>query len=367
MSRRVRALAAFEGLALGDALGMPTQSISRAEIREDYGTISGLLDAGPRQEIAAGMPAGSITDDTEQAVLLARLLIAGDGRVDALALAEQLLAWEARMTARGSLDLLGPSTKSALQRLGEGVPVEEAGRFGTTNGAAMRITPVGIARPIDSIATFVDAVAAASAPTHNTGLGIAGAAAVGAAVSAGVDGATTADAIDLAIAAADEGARRGYWAAGGEIGPRLRWAVPYLANLDPALRPDAVAEVIGTSVASQESVVAALALAACAEDAWHTLCLAAGLGGDTDTIAAMTGAVLGATRGAVWPGAELAELRRVNELDLTPLVRDLLALRDRASRDGPPRDGPPRDGPPRNGPSRDRASRGREHQGRELS
>lgn len=327
-SRTDRALAAFEGLALGDALGMPTQSMSRADIRDDYGTITGFRDAGPRQLIAAGMPAGSITDDTEQAVLLAHLLIEGHGRVDVEEFAERLLAWEAEMAARGSLDLLGPSTKAALQRLSEGVPATEAGRFGTTNGAAMRITPVGIAYPVDSLSAFVDAVAATSEPTHNTSLGIASAAAIGAAVSAGIDGASAPEAVEVAIAAADEGARRGHWAAGGEIGPRLRWAIPYVAELAPERRSDAVARVIGTSVASQESVVAALALAACSEDPWSTLCLASGLGGDTDTVAAMTGAVLGATHGgAVWPAAELTELRRVNGLELDPLVRELLALR----------------------------------------
>lgn len=328
VTRDDRALAAFEGLALGDALGMPTQSMSRADISEDYGTITGFVAAGPRQLIAAGMPAGSITDDTEQAVLLAHLLAEGRGRVDAEELASRLLAWEADMAARGSLDLLGPSTKAALQRLSDGVPASEAGRYGTTNGAAMRITPVGIAHPVDDLRAFVDAVAATSEPTHNTSLGIASAAAIGAAVSAGVDGASTADAVEVAIAAAEEGARRGHWAAGGEIGPRLRWAVPFVAGLSPERRPDAVAQVIGTSVASQESVVAALALAASSDDPWSTLCLAAGLGGDTDTVAAMAGAVLGATRGGtVWPAAERAELRRVNGLDLDPLVRELLALR----------------------------------------
>jgi len=327
-TRDDRALAAFEGLALGDALGMPTQSMSRTEIREDYGTITGFVDAGPRQLIAAGMPAGSITDDTEQAVLLAELLVEGAGRVDVEELAARLLAWEAEMSARGSLDLLGPSTKAALQRLSDGIPATEAGRFGTTNGAAMRITPVGIAHHVDTVPAFVDAVAATSEPTHNTSLGIASAAAIGAAVSAGIDGAGTAEAVEVAIAAADEGARRGHWAAGGEIGPRLRWAIPFVADLAPERRADAVARVIGTSVASQESVVAALALAACSDDPWSTLCLASGLGGDTDTVAAMAGAVLGATHGrAVWPEAARSEVRRVNGLDLDPLVRDLLALR----------------------------------------
>jgi ADP-ribosylglycohydrolase len=323
-----RGLGAFRGLALGDALGMPTQSLSRAVILEDYGRISGFVDAGPRQRIAAGMPAASITDDTEQALLLAELLIEGGGVVDTATFAERLLAWEERMRAKGSLDLLGPSTKAALQRLNDGVPAGEAGNSGATNGAAMRVTPIGIANDASNMSDFVDAVAAASEVTHNTSLGIASAAAIGAAVSAGVGGASLAEAVDVAIGAAVEGGRRGHWVAGGTIAGRLRWAIPYLRGVRAQSRDEVIAEVIGTSVAAQESVVAALALAAVAEDPWQALCQAASLGGDTDTVAAMAGAVLGATAGATaWPSAEVRTLEITNHLDFVPLVRDLVALR----------------------------------------
>ncbi|MGI8459867.1 MAG: ADP-ribosylglycohydrolase family protein [Propionibacteriaceae bacterium] len=327
-SRDDRALAAFLGLALGDALGMATQSMSSRDIATDYGLITGFLDAGPRQRIAHGMRAGSITDDTEQAVLLAKLLVEHDGAVPAATLADELLRWEQRMADRGSLDLLGPSTKAALVRLADGVPADEAGRFGTTNGAAMRITPVGISVDVSDLSLFVDAVVAASQVTHNTSLGLAAAAAVGAAVSAGVGGADRHDALTVAVAAAELAEHRGHWVAGGTIAARLRWALPYLRGLPGDRRPAAVSDVIGTSVASQESVVAALALVSVAEDPWATLCLAAGLGGDTDTVAAMAGAVLGSLGGtAVWPAAEVATLERVNELDLAALGEALLALR----------------------------------------
>jgi hypothetical protein len=97
--------------------------------------------------------------------------------VEPTVLADRLLGWERRMRERGSLDLLGPSTWAVLKRLREGVPAAEAGRYGSTNGAAMRITPVGIACDASDLQSFVDVVAATSAATHNTGLGIAAAAA----------------------------------------------------------------------------------------------------------------------------------------------------------------------------------------------
>jgi ADP-ribosylglycohydrolase len=92
---------------------------------------------------------------------------------------------------------------------------------------------------------------------------------------------------------------------------------------------DAVAEVIGTSVAAQESVVAAFALAeALGGDPAEALRTAASLGGDTDTVAAMCGAILGAAHGMSGLPADLCDtVRRVNQLDLEPVVDGLLKLR----------------------------------------
>jgi ADP-ribosylglycohydrolase len=83
-----RAAGALYGLAVGDALGMPTQSLPRAQIVARHGTLlEGFEPAPPGHPLAAGMPAGSVTDDTEQALLLAGLLIDGLGRVDPAELA----------------------------------------------------------------------------------------------------------------------------------------------------------------------------------------------------------------------------------------------------------------------------------------
>ncbi|WP_250900852.1 ADP-ribosylglycohydrolase family protein [Curtobacterium aurantiacum] len=328
---RSHALASLTGLAIGDALGMPTQSMSRAQIRADHGTISGFADAGPNQRIAARMPAGSITDDTEQAVMVAELLLEGGGRLDPTRFAEALIAWERRMEAKGSLDLLGPSTKTAVQRILDGVPASEAGSTGTTNGAAMRIAPVGVAVPSSDLAHLVDAVQDASRVTHDTGLGIAGASAVAAAVSAGIDGATRSGALDAAVAAATIGAERGHWVAGADIAAKTTWARGHLPTVPESERIETVARLIGTSVASQESVVAALALVALDLDPWETLCTAASVGGDTDTIAAMAGAVLGAVHGPeAWPADAVTTVMTVNGLRLDHLVDGLLLLRTRS-------------------------------------
>ncbi|MFK3794340.1 MULTISPECIES: ADP-ribosylglycohydrolase family protein [Pseudomonas] len=332
MSPLQRALGAFYGLALGDALGMPTQSLSREQILQRFGTIHTLEDAGPDQPIAANMPRGSITDDTEQAILVGQLLVRGHGRIAPQELAQSLIDWEAAMQARGSQDLLGPSTKHAIEMILAGHSVEEAGRYGTTNGAAMRITPVGIASDVAAPEAFIRAVVQACQVTHNTSLGIASAAAVAAVVSAGINGASLGDALALGRQIANQAEVQGHWVAGASMAARLQWAATLGVAGDKAGFAQTLYELVGTSVASQESVVASFALAGQVAqgrlEPFEALCMAASLGGDTDTIAAILGAMLGACQGLqCWPGELIALLRQVNGLDLQPLVEQLLALR----------------------------------------
>ncbi|MCX2730657.1 ADP-ribosylglycohydrolase family protein [Saccharopolyspora sp. NFXS83] len=322
-----RAYGALVGLAIGDALGMPTQSMPREMVRERYGRIEDFADGAADQPIAPGMPAASVTDDTDQAMIVARLVADGAGSIDPHAFAAELIAWEQVMIERGSLDLLGPSTKAALAKLQAGASIEETGRYGTTNGAAMRIAPVGVAHARDG--RLIDAVVEASRVTHNTGLGISAACAIAAAVSAGVDGADTAGAVKAASAAARDGEARGHWVAGASIPARLDAFSPHAHRLGAEDFESFLHAVVGTSVQSQESVVAALLLVERgAESPFDALCTAASLGGDTDTVAAMAGAVLGAVHGIrAFPEEAVNRVLDVNGLDPAPLARRLLAVR----------------------------------------
>ena len=88
-SQTSRARGALYGLAIGDALGMPTQLLSRPQIVARWGPLlTGFEPAPDGHPIAAGHQAGVITDDTEQAVLLGRLLVAGHGRIGPRELAD---------------------------------------------------------------------------------------------------------------------------------------------------------------------------------------------------------------------------------------------------------------------------------------
>jgi ADP-ribosylglycohydrolase len=309
---------------------MPTESLPRTEIVARYGPLLAEFQPGaPDQPLAPGLPAGTITDDTEQALLLAELIIEGDGAVDETEFARRLLVWEEDVRARGSLSLLGPSTKRALSALLAGTPLAETGRSGTTNGAAMRIAPVGVATAPGDLDALVERVVTASRVTHNTGVALAGAAAVAAAVSAGVAGAGVPDAIEAAVTAAGRAAGRGYWVAAADVAGRISWATGLTAGRPPAEVLDIVYRLVGTGLATQESVPAAFAmLAAAPDDPWLACRMAASAGGDCDTIAAISGAIGGACHGVTaFPEQARATVSAVNGLHLDEMAAALLAVR----------------------------------------
>lgn len=323
-----RARGALYGLAIGDALGMPTQLMSHEEVAACFGVLDGFREAPEDHPIAAGLPAGSVTDDTEQALLLADTLLTGGGHIDSEDLARRLVAWAERARERGSLDLLGPSTSAAVAAAVAGAPLDET-RFGATNGAAMRITPVGLIISTDDLDGLVDLVVEASRVTHHTGVAIAGAAAVAAAVSGGISGASVAEATTLGIKAAELGQRRGEWVAGAAVARRIAWAIGLIDVNDHDRSVRDVVELVGTSLATQESVPAAFAvLALHPDDPWQACLTAASLGGDSDTIAAMAGAIAGACHGMdSWPPDAVRTVVETNNLDLDLVAEKLLALR----------------------------------------
>ena len=332
-----RAYGALAGLALGDALGMPTQAMSPEQIRAVYGRITGLVDGDASQPYAPGMPAGSVTDDTEQALLVASLLVRGrgtsSGRValDAGEFAHALLAWEDSMIERGSLDLLGPSTKAALERVRAGEDPLTVGGAGTTTGAAMRVTPIGIAMSTADPEAFADAVWSSCQVTHATRQGFQSAALVAAAVSMGIDTArsTTPDLRGLlwmALSYVDSLPERGAWTPDPDVVAATRRAMQLVAN--PASSSlECLVEQVGTSVASAQAIPMAFALLA-RDPSPQALLDAANIGGDTDTIGAIAGAILGAVLGfEVFVGRGLAQVELASHLDLPSVALELLELR----------------------------------------
>jgi ADP-ribosylglycohydrolase len=322
-------MGALIGGALGDALGMPTQLLSPARIAALYGHVEDFVAPAADHPVSKGLPAGTITDDTEQALLLGRILVESGDRFDHARWVNALLDWERDVKARGSYDLLGPSTKRAIDAINSGVPAEEAGRGGDTNGAAMRIAPVGIMMPPEPLDALVAKVAQTCRATHNTSIAIASAAGVAAAVSLGVSGGDWRAASSHAVAAAKLGAALGHWVTGGDIAQRILWAQELVRGKAEKEAIKLIVDLVGTGVASQESVPAAFAVLEVAQgDAWRAAVIAANLGGDTDTIGAIAAGMAGACAGlSKLPQDRIAELKGIDVAEVRALAEDLVAAR----------------------------------------
>ncbi|WP_292723431.1 ADP-ribosylglycohydrolase family protein [Mesorhizobium sp.] len=331
-----RAMGALIGGALGDALGMPTQLLSPARIAELYGHVEDFVAPVVDHPVSKGLVAGTVTDDTEQALLLGRILVVSGDSFDHTRWVNALLDWERDVKARGSYDLLGPSTKRAIDAINDGVPAEEAGSGGDTNGAAMRIAPVGIMMPAEPLDALVAKVAETCRATHNTSIAIASAAAVAAAVSCGVAGGGWRAASDRAIAAARRGAVLGHWVTGGDIAARIDWGRDLVRGKAVADGIRLIVDLVGTGVASQESVPAAFAVLEIAGgDPWQAAVISANLGGDTDTIGAIAAGMAGACAGfSRLPQENIARLKGLDIAQVRALAADLVAMRMAKSSSG---------------------------------
>lgn len=325
-----RARAALIAGALGDALGMPTQLLSPGEIVARYGFVERFVAPTDDHPVSRGLVAGTITDDTEQTLLLARILLHSPEAFDHRRWVGALVDWEREVKARGSYDLLGPSTKRAIDAINAGASPAEAGRWGDTNGAAMRIAPVGIMTPPGD--ALVAKVAETCRATHNTPVAIATASAVAAAVSTGVAGGDWREGLAAGIAAAEAAVRAAPREANAprtDVAERIAGACELVASLREREAVTFIAGTIGTSVDARQSVPAAFAVVQAAQgDPWRAAVIGANLGGDTDTIAAISAGIAGACSGMeALPAARIAELRGLDLAEVDALAHALVRLR----------------------------------------
>jgi ADP-ribosyl-[dinitrogen reductase] hydrolase len=143
-----RALAAYLGFAIGDALGATTEFMTPGEIAERYGVHKEIIGGGWLR-----LKPGQITDDTEMALALGRSLIRCGG-FDARDVCEEFAAW----LKTGPVDV-GSTCRRGIRRYITSGTVEGPFFEGDAgNGAAMRILPLALAtfgRPAEAEAWTV--------------------------------------------------------------------------------------------------------------------------------------------------------------------------------------------------------------------
>lgn len=259
------------GLAVGDALGGLFEAQDAGAIRARCPTVEALV-AYPRDGLW-------YTDDTQMTIGVAEAL-AADGAIVEARLCRQFTANYApsRGYGRGARAVI-----EAMER-GEGhAEVAEryfpGGSFG--NGAAMRVAPVGLAFR-DDPPRLREQARFSALPTHRHPLGVEGA-----------------ELLAVAVAHASRVERLNRDALFEDLRSACSSA-EYRDKLDEAARLDSPAGLarLGNGIAATESVPTAIASFALAPESFaeavgHVILL----GGDTDTMAAMAGALSGAYLG----------------------------------------------------------------------
>ena len=287
-----RAAGVLLGLACGDAHGRPVEGLSAYAIVSRYGRLDEMVGDGVHHQ-----PAGTLTDDTDLALCLAESLIAR-GDFAPSDVAERFVAWyEAGPVGMGRL------TADAVRNLQDGLAWNEAGRRvwrnrpegeNAGNGSVMRCAPYAIAFAHDPV-RLATVSRQSSAITHADPRCTAGCAALNATLAAVLRGdADGPEALAFARRRVDD--------VPDDLAGRLD-AVPL-----PRERCRTTAYVVDT-------LGTALSVGLTADSAEEGIVEAVNLGGDTDTIGAVTGAVVGARFGASsLPERWLSVLDRADEL-----------------------------------------------------
>lgn len=155
-SARERALAGILGALLGDALGVPHEFKSAANIPAPSGIQ--LVMPVDYPKTYPGIAYGTWSDDGSQLLCLLDSLDRHQGRLDPQDFGKQLLDWHRHgwHQSGGQVFDCGGQTRDALDRLAEGVAPLEAGTDAPTahwgsrgprngNGSLMRVLPAALA------------------------------------------------------------------------------------------------------------------------------------------------------------------------------------------------------------------------------
>lgn len=254
------------GLAIGDALGAPfeTQHFTSTLLAGWCGEYLGSSFHGTK--------AGEGTDDTLMTLALAEVLTAGP--YNAAAAAARYAEVYRQYPNRG----WGKATTSALEKIEDGYPWTRTGSHSEGNGSAMRAAPFGLAYSPDAAARVAREDAAI---THDTHEAREGSAAVAIAIA------------ELRVEPQQSPTQVVHRVLSRLAPSQVRDRLKKILH-DSWESPLQMLITMGTGAHVVETVPAALGTLLVAKSFKEAITCAIQAGGDTDTVAAITGAVWGA-------------------------------------------------------------------------
>jgi ADP-ribosylglycohydrolase len=303
----------LNGLAVGDAIGKQTETLSRDDVHRWYPQGVRGFEGAPGSVIPRyvgnrkhAWTIGETTDDTEGTIAVARAILE-DGAPRHVTIGRHLL---------GCRKSIHPGVASLWEFHQAADPSRTTDRHDGC-GAAIRVAPVGLVYGSQNVRQIVNGAREASISTHGGPLAIAAAAATAAAVSAAVDGAEPDAILELAQQAA------------GLVSPVLATALATIAA-DLSMYDTLDVHRIAASWFPDRPltiVPLALALGTAMSSAREAILLAANVGGDSDSVASIAGAILGARRPTTVDDEWSAVVERINGHDLGTLAYELCRLR----------------------------------------
>ena len=317
-------LSCLYGQAIGDAMGMPSELWPRSRVRSYFGKIDTFLP-GPEENVAAsGFRAGEFTDDTSLCIASMDALREAGGKIVPELLAKHILRW-AKSIGAFEKNILGPSSKSSLTALERGLSLEEIEANGVTNGAAMRIAPIGCLIPSKDKGFFVEQVRLACIATHKSDIAIAAAVSIAWAISRIIDFANWTDVKSEVVILADEVQRKYESTFSPLLGKRIAYALSGVAGKDEEEGLRFIYEELGAGMDCIESIPASFALVELTKTQPEKCAiLAANLGGDTDTIGAMATAICAAINpDSAFIKEKMHFINSVNNIDFAPYANEL--------------------------------------------
>lgn len=313
-------------IAYGDSMGMPTENLTPTQIKENFGRVAKLISSSSDGPISRNLPAGLITDDTANSIFLCKMLIDTGGHVNKELFVKYLINW--LNNDPNSKAVTGPSTMKAVDEIKSGVPINKAGIHGTTNGAAMKIAPIGLIYSYKDIPALVHNVAEICIPTHNTKIAIQGASIIAAITNYFFCN----DIIDwdylevLIDNTAVESSQYGEQLPTPDIMRRIRYAINLAKNNSEKVFQDELYSFLGTGLETIEMVPAAVALVYRYKgDTKKCIMTSANIGGDTDTLGAITGAICGSYIFNIDTDA-IDLIEKVNNVNFKQIASDLSGI-----------------------------------------
>ncbi|MEM3451623.1 MAG: ADP-ribosylglycohydrolase family protein [Nitrososphaerales archaeon] len=325
-----KSIGCLAGVAIGDAMGMPTFGLSPDQIREKFGKVTNFMDAPTGHIIHDGLKAGQVTDDTQITLVLADAIIK-DGFVSKEGFAQRLFEWSKGLGSSAD-KLIGPSTKRVIEKMAKGIKPEDINEAGATNGASMRVSPVGILNAGFDLEKVVEDVVKSCVLTHNTSVAISAASSVACAISKAIVGKCGVDVIEAGIHGAKLGAKFGIFYPAAPVDKRIELAVKIVLeskNFDEII--DSLYNYVGAGIESNEAIPTAFGIFfATNGEPMDAITMATNIGGDSDTIASIVGGIAGAFKGIeAFPKDIVKKVEQVNGLNFEILAKKLLEVRER--------------------------------------